>query len=129
MAKKTKKIVRQERPIAALLAPDIIELLKVSPEAVALETAELHPADLADIVELIPRTRLSAFLSALPGDRASAVLEYVDEDLRTKLLEELSTSQAATLVAQMTPDDRADVLEELGETRADEILEAIPAEA
>lgn len=129
MAKKTKKVVRQERPIAALLAPDIVELLKVSPEAVATETAELHPADLADIVELIPRTRLAAFLAALPSDRASEVLEYVDERLRTRILEELSTSQAATLVAQMLPDERADVLEELEEARADEILEAIPAEA
>ena len=129
MAKKTKKVVRQERPIAALLAPDIVELLKASPEAVAMETAELHPADLADIVELIPRSRLSAFLSALPGERASAVLEYVDEGLRARLLEELSTTQAATLVARMLPDERADVLEELEETRADEILEAIPADA
>jgi magnesium transporter len=129
MPKKTKKVVRQERPIAALLAPDVIELLKVSPDAVAAETAELHPADLADIVELIPRSKLSAFFSALPTDRASAVLEYVDEQLRTRLLEELSTSQAAALIARMHPDERADVLEELEEGRADEILEAIPAEA
>ena len=112
--------------MAALLAPDIIELLKVSPEAVAMETAELHPADLADIAELIPRSRLSAFMSALPNERASAVLEYVDEKLRTQLLQEVSTTQAATLVAQMLPDDRADALEELEEKRADEILEAIP---
>jgi magnesium transporter len=129
MKRKTKKAVRQERPIAALLAPDIIDLLKTSPAAVAAETEEMHPADLADIVELLPRARISAFLAALPGDRASAVLEYVNEDLRTELLEELSTTQAATLVAQMTPDDRADVLEELDEHRADEILEAIPAAA
>jgi magnesium transporter len=127
--RRTKKSVRQERPIAALLAPDIIELLKLSPDAVATETEELHPADLADIVELLPRARIAAFLAALPGDRASAVLEYVNEDLRTGLLEMLSTSQAATLVARMTPDDRADVLEDLEEARADEILEAIPAEA
>ncbi len=129
MARKTKKAVRQERPIAALLAPDIIQLLKASPEAIAAETEDLHPADLADVVELLPRARISALLAALPGDRASAVLEYVNEDLRSELLEELTTAQAATLVAQMTPDDRADALEELDEDRADEILEAIPDQA
>ena len=127
--RKTKKEVRQERPIAALLAPDILELLKAAPAAVAAETEELHPADLADIAELLPRTRTAAFLMTLPGDRAAAVLEYVNEKRRTALLEEITTAQAATLVAQMTPDDRADVLEELDEQRADEILEAIPAEA
>jgi magnesium transporter len=89
----------------------------------------MHAADLADIVELLPRKRISVLLAALPSDRASAVLEYINEDLRTELLEELSTAQAAQLIAQMTPDDRADVLEELDEARADEILEAIPADA
>lgn len=129
MPRRRKKPAREERPLAALLAPDILEVLKLSPANIAAETEELHPADLADVIELLPRKRISALLAALPGDRASAVLEYVNQDLRTELLEELSTAQAATLVAQMTPDDRADVLEDLREERADEILEAIPAEA
>ena len=129
MPRRRKKPAREERPVAALLAPDILEVLKLSPANIAAETEELHPADLADVIELLPRKRISALLAALPGDRASAVLEYVNQDLRTELLEELSTAQAATLVAQMTPDDRADVLEDLPEERADEILEAIPAEA
>jgi magnesium transporter len=41
----------------------------------------------------------------------------------------MSTRQAAELVTQMTPDDRADVLEELEEDRADEILSEIPEQA
>jgi magnesium transporter len=124
-----KKRISEDRPVAALLAPDILELLKKSPASVAAETEELHPADLADVVEALPRGRIPAFLQALPGDRAAAVLEYVSEDLRVNLLEVLTTAQAATLVAQMTPDDRADTLEDLTEERADEILGAIPAEA
>jgi magnesium transporter len=118
-----------ERPIAALLAPDILELLDASPSAVAAETEELHPADLADVAEALPRTRVAAFLAALPNDRAAAVLEYLTEELRTEVLEALTTAQAAVLVAQMTPDDRADILEELDEETADEILEAFPDEA
>ncbi len=118
-----------ERPIAALLAPDILELLDASPSAVAAETEELHPADLADVAEALPRTRVAAFLEALPNDRAAAVLEYLTEELRTEVLEALTTAQAAVLVAQMTPDDRADILEELDEETADEILEAFPDEA
>ena len=118
-----------ERPIAALLALDILELLDASPSAVAAETEELHPADLADVAEALPRTRVAAFLEALPNDRAAAVLEYLTEELRTEVLEALTTAQAAVLVAQMTPDDRADILEELDEETADEILEAFPDEA
>jgi magnesium transporter len=120
---------RDERPIAALLAPDILDLLNDAPDAVAAETEELHPADLADVAEALPRARVPALLAALSSERAAAVLEYLAEDLRTEVLEELTTAQAAQLVAQMTPDDRADILEELDEETADEILEAIPDEA
>ncbi|MCU0619004.1 MAG: magnesium transporter [Gemmatimonadaceae bacterium] len=115
-------------PIAALLAPDILALLDEAPADVAVETEEMHPADLADVAAAIPRERVADFLLALGTDRAADVLEYLDEELRTEALETMSARQAAQLVTAMTPDDRADVLEELEEDVADEILSAIPAE-
>jgi magnesium transporter len=119
----------QEKPLATLLAPDILDLLEENPSAVAAETEELHPADLADVAELIPREQVAAFLAALAPARAADVLEYLNEELRNDLLEELPTSQAAALVSQMTPDDRADALEELDQQTADDIVSELPAEA
>lgn len=119
----------EEKPIAALVAPDILDLLEESPSAVAAETEEMHAADLADVAELLPSEKLVPFLKALPTDRAADVLEYLDEDVRAAVLEELTISEAAALVTEMTPDDRADVLEALEEEHAEEILEEIPAEA
>jgi magnesium transporter len=118
-----------ERPVAALLVPDILTLLDESPESVALDTAEMHPADLADVAEAMPEDRLLDFLLALPTARAADVLEYLDEERRTELFEGLTARQAAALVSQMQPDDRADVLEEMEDERAEEILAEIPAEA
>lgn len=115
-----------ERSIAALVAPDILDLLETDPRAVAAETEELHPADLADVAELIDRALVPQLLGALPIERAAQVLEYLGEDLRIELLETMPAEQAAGLVAQMTPDERADALEEMDEDVADEILEAIP---
>ena len=43
----------EDRPMAALLAPDILALLEDSPRDIAAETEELHPADLADVVEVV----------------------------------------------------------------------------
>jgi magnesium transporter len=116
----------EERPIAALLAPDILALLEESPADVAVETEELHPADLADVAEALPVERLPAFLAALPKERAADVLEYLDEELRIEVIEAMTPEQAAVLVEQMTPDDRADVLDEIDEEHAEEILEEIP---
>ena len=117
-----------EPRVGALLAPDILALLDESPESVALETEELHPADLADVAEALPEDRVVALLTALPPARAADVLEYLDEELRSLVLAEMSTTQAAALISEMTPDDRADALEELAEeseARAEEILSEI----
>jgi magnesium transporter len=118
-----------DRPIAALLVPDILAMLRESPADIPAETEELHPRDLADIAHALPDVKVASFLSALAPERAADVLEYLDEELRTQVLEEMSTPQAARLVSAMTPDDRADVLEELEEETAEEILSEIPAEA
>jgi magnesium transporter len=118
-----------ERPVAALLVPDILALLDESPESVALDTEELHPADLADVAEALPEERLVDFLVALPKARAADVLEYLDDDRRSFALEGMTTRQAADIVTEMTPDDRADVLDELEDERAEEILSEIPAAA
>ena len=116
-----------ERPLAALLAPDILALLDEAPESVAAETEEMHPADLADVAEAIPEDRVIQLLSVLPADRAGQVLEHLNEELRSTVLEEMTARQAAALVSEMSPDDRADALDELEDERAEEILAEIPA--
>jgi magnesium transporter len=119
----------EERPIGALLAPDILAMLEESPQLIATETEELHPADLADVAEAMPLDQIPVFLAVLPKDRAASILEYLDEEVRAQVLEAMSPEQAAELVSAMTPDERADVLEEIDEEHADEIVEEMPAEA
>jgi magnesium transporter len=118
-----------ERPIGALLAPDILAMLEEEPQLIAAETEELHPADLADVAEAMPLEQIPVFLAVLPKDRAASILEYLDEEVRAQVLEAMSPEQAAELVSAMTPDERADVLEEIDEEHADEIVEEMPAEA
>jgi magnesium transporter len=120
---------KEERPIAALIAPDILALLEESPESVAAETEEMHAADLADVAEALPIEQVRTLLRVLPSERGADVLEYLDEELRAELLEAMPAAQAAKLVSEMTPDDRVDVLEELEEHRAEEILAEISPEA
>jgi len=119
----------KDRPLAALIVPDLLELLEEHPESIGPQTEEMHPADLADVAEAMPEDAVRAFLAALPRERAAEVLEYLDEELRTQVLEELPADEAAEIVAEMDPDERADALEELDEETADEILQELePAE-
>ena len=112
----------KDRPLAALIVPDLLELLEEHPESIGPQTEEMHPADLADIAEALPERMVRAFLSALPKERAGEVLEYLDEHLRTMVLEELTAVEAASIMSEMTPDERADALDELDEETADDIL-------
>ena len=118
---------QKEKSVAALVAPDILELLETEPSSIAAETEELHPADLADVAELLPRELLSRFLTSLPHARAAAVLEHLDEELRSTVFEAMDAGEAAAFLTGMTPDERVDALDEMDEETADEILEAIPA--
>jgi flagellar motility protein MotE (MotC chaperone) len=92
----------EERPLAALLVPDILVLLEETPEAIAAETEEMHAKDLATVAEALPREFVAPFLSALPVDRAADVLEYLDEDLRTEVLETMSVRQAAPIRSRLS---------------------------
>ena len=56
----------EERPLGALLAPDILALLEESPAQVAAETEEMHPADLADVAEAMPFEQVPADRAAVP---------------------------------------------------------------
>lgn len=112
----------KDRLLAALIVPDLLELLEEHPESIAPQTEEMHPADLADVAEALPEESVRAFLAALPRERAAQVMEYIDEDLRTLVLEELPPQQAAEIISEMTPDERADALEVLDEETADDIL-------
>jgi magnesium transporter len=119
----------EERPVGALLAPDLLALLEEAPSLIAADTEEVHPADLAEAAEAMPFDSIPLFLAALPRERAAQVLEYLDEELRSGVLEAMPAAQAAALVSEMTPDERADVLEELDEEHAEDIVEEMPAEA
>ena len=75
---------KEERPLAALLAPDLLALLEESPADVAAETEEMHPRDLADVAETMSGEEIARLLRALPPARAADVLEYIDEEIRTE---------------------------------------------
>src|SRR6185503_8890461 len=117
----------EDRPVAALLAPDIVALLEESPADIRAETEEVHPADLAEVAEYLDREQLQHFVAALGAERGAQVLEYLDEELRTELIEALTPREAAELVTQMSPDDRADTLDELDDEQVEKILDELPA--
>ena len=91
--------------------------------------AQLHPADIADIVEdLAPAERESVF-ETIDEEVAAEALEEIDPDIQVSIVESLDRDRAADIVGEMDPDAAADLLGDLEEKHSDEILQEMePAE-
>jgi sporulation protein YlmC with PRC-barrel domain/CBS domain-containing protein len=109
-----------------ILEPDPQRRLRLNISNRLLE--DMHPADLADIVEeLSPDDRESIFEN-IDSEVAADALTEVDPDIQASILESLETETAADIVEEMSPDHAADALSELGEETSEEILEEMEHE-
>ena len=125
--------VRISKAVGAPLEEDIIawsymDLLDRNTTQLQLSVshktlAELHPADVADIIEqLDPRLRSQVFAQLDTTQAAEAISEIEDDEVAGEMLEGMSDVDAASMLAAMDPDDAADLVEELDYEKAEKLL-------
>src|SRR5580658_9198411 len=90
--------------------------------------AEMHPSDLAEILEDLAPAERDAVFTSLDEEVAAETLEEVDPKLQKSLLEKLDEEQIAGIVEEMDPAAAADLLAELPEEQSDAILEEMEPE-
>ena len=90
--------------------------------------AEMHPSDLADILEDLAPAEREAVFTSLNEDVAAETLEEVEPKLQKALLEKLDEERIADIVEEMDPGAAADLLAELSEEQSDAILEEMEPE-
>ena len=84
---------------------------------------ELHPADIAEIMEALPMDDAKYLYLLLEGDLASDVLLEIPEDDRRRFLAELPAETIARqYIEYMDTDDAADILGELSDQKKDEVI-------
>ena len=111
-----------------IIAWSYMDLLERSTKQIKLSVShktlsELHPADIADIIEqLDPRLRTQVFAQLDTEQAAEAIAELDDDELMTEMLEGLSDREASTMLATMDPDDAAALIEELDYEKAEKLL-------
>ena len=86
------------------------------------ELAELHPADIADVVGQVGTRERAAVLGALNAYLAADTLQEMDEDLRAAALAEMPVARAAKVLEKLDADVAADLLADLPEELAEELL-------
>ena len=84
--------------------------------------AQLHPADIADIVEELAPTEREAVFETLDDEVAAQTLEEMDPKMQVSVLSSLDSDRAADIVEEMDPDAAADVLGDMAPEASQEIL-------
>ena len=87
--------------------------------------AELHPADIADVIEDAPDEIHSRIFDLLGDETKADVLSELDGSTEADLLDELTAKEISDLAEEMAPDDAADMLAELDEKRSAEVIDLV----
>ncbi len=116
------------RPIPEkLIAWNYMDLLERDLSQVKLSVShkrldELHPADVADIIEqLDPRLRARVF-AQLDTERAADTMAEMEGEYQADVIDDLPDRKASDMIASMDPDDAADLIGELSYDKAERLL-------
>jgi Mg/Co/Ni transporter MgtE len=90
--------------------------------------ANMHPADLADIIEELAPSEREAVFESLDEGVAADALEEVSPKVQKSIVESLDSERAAEIVEEMNPDAAADLLADLPEERTEQILQEMEPE-
>src|SRR3954464_2253017 len=84
--------------------------------------ADLHPVDLARIVDALSYRESAEIVAALDEETAAETLEEVSDERVADLLEGMDQERAADILEEMDPGAAADALEDLADDVAEQLL-------
>ena len=89
---------------------------------------DIHPVDLADILEELDGSQRMAVFNQIEPELASDTLEEVEPRVQRELIRSMEKERAAELINEMSPAQVADILSVLPASEADEIIEFVDSE-
>jgi magnesium transporter len=118
----TNESLALQKRITALISQGDVSRLEAMLE-------ELHPSDIADVLESLYDELRLALVRALPTELASETLAEMEEgEVRAELLTALAPSEGAELLHELSDDDATDLVGELAPEAQDRLLAELPTE-
>ncbi len=103
---------------AATVRPDRLKL-----EIPQSKLADLHPADLADIIEDMDVHERAAMVESLNEEVVADVMEEMDPKVQVSIIRGLEPEKAADILEEMSPDEAADLIADLPHDTVRDIFE------
>src|SRR6202012_4959040 len=109
-----------------LIEPDPLRRVKLRITHEKLE--DLHPADLAEIMESLSAAERQGIIASLDEEMAGKVLAQLEERLTRQIVEKLDPEKAADILEEMAPDAAAELLSDLPKETSEELLDELPGQ-
>jgi Mg2+ transporter MgtE len=114
-------------PAERLIAWNYMDLLDRDLTQVSLSVThkrlhELHPADIADILEEISPAQRAEVFTHLDVVQAAEAIAEMEDEYQAAVLEEFSHQEASDILEAMDPDDAADIIVGLPYDKAERLL-------
>ena len=100
-----------------LSSPDLLRL-----NIAQNRLSQIHPADLADILEELDIKQRSAVFQALDVETAAEALEETDPKIQVSLINDLNSEKASDIIEEMSLSEAADLIGDLPKAKAEGIL-------
>ncbi len=112
------------------LKPEFVRAVMAAVENGAPDDARalvepLHPADIADLLELVPADCRGDVATALGGLLSAEVLSELNDYVRDEIVDALEPKQLAELASELDTDDAVAIIEDLEEADQQAVLEAM----
>ncbi|MDA8413983.1 MAG: CBS domain-containing protein [Desulfobacteraceae bacterium] len=112
---------------------EYVQPLEANSSKLALNIArdqmnEMHPADLADILENIPIQSIRTVLDSIDAETTGDTIYELEADMRNVIINQLNDEQVSDILEEMEPDEAADILADLPEGKAQELLDMMNRE-
>jgi magnesium transporter len=94
----------------------------------ASKLSELHPADLADILEDLGTDERKSLFESLDPATAASTMQEMPLNVRVQVAETLETAKLAAIIQAMQRDESVDLMEALGTECRNAVYRAMPPE-
>ena len=89
---------------------------------------DLHPADVADLIEHLEPEERQLFVEITRHVIEAETISHLDETVRDEVVEQLGPQALAEVVAELDTDDAVELLEDLEPEQQEQVLQSVPVE-
>ncbi|EIW19199.1 MULTISPECIES: magnesium transporter [Pelosinus] len=92
------------------------------------QLTELHPADIAELIEEMDYKRRANFIENLDDQQAIDTLAELNLDTQVEIIEQMDAQRASDILEEMAPDEAADILGELPVEKSEGLLQLMESD-